>query len=470
MNYAARYRNADLVEVCLAGAGGFGRCLLAQSVSIPLLNVRVVVEREPEIAVAALRELGFSPSTWMLCTNATEAKVAYSQGKKVVTDDLAAVIDLPFAVLVEATGHPEGAARHARMAVEAGRHVAMVSKEADCVVGPLLAHMAGKRERVVTPVDGDQPSLLIGLISWAEVLGLEILAAGKSSEYDFVFDPEAGTLTSNGHSFDCPQMGETLTGETTDLIARIARRARLAAPFVQRAVPDLCELSIVANATGFLPDRPDLHAPLARIQEVPSLFRPRSEGGIFSETRVLDVFHCVRRPFELSLAGGVFIVVRCGDAKTWRLLGEKGHILSPDGRTAMLTIPRHLLGVEAATTLLDAAILGETSGREKPSHQVDLTAVAHAELPAGTHLTMGGHHHTIENVGPRIVPAGALGPDAAAPFYIAANRTLIRSVGAGDTIKMADLDLTRTGELLQLRRVQDTLFFPSRETAVRETA
>ena len=48
---------------------------------------------------------------------------------------------------------------------------------------------------ICTPVDGDQPSLLIDLVTWAEVLGMDIIAAGKSSEYDFVFDPASGNVT-----------------------------------------------------------------------------------------------------------------------------------------------------------------------------------------------------------------------------------------------------------------------------------
>ncbi len=64
----------------------------------------------------------------------------------------------------------------------------MVSKEADSVVGPYLSQRANKAGVVATPVDGDQPSLLIGLLCWARLLGLNVVAAGKSSEYDFVYD------------------------------------------------------------------------------------------------------------------------------------------------------------------------------------------------------------------------------------------------------------------------------------------
>ena len=89
-------------------------------------------------------------------------------------------------VVVEATGQPEAAAHHALLAVEANKHLALVTKELDSVAGPGLKALAAERGCVVTTVDGDQPSLLIGLVTWAEVMGFHLIAAGKSSEYDFV--------------------------------------------------------------------------------------------------------------------------------------------------------------------------------------------------------------------------------------------------------------------------------------------
>ena len=39
-------------------------------------------------------------------------------------------------------------------------------------------------------VNGDQPRNLLDLYSWGKILGLEIVAAGKASEYDFVWNPD----------------------------------------------------------------------------------------------------------------------------------------------------------------------------------------------------------------------------------------------------------------------------------------
>ena len=169
---------------------------------------------------------------------------------------------------VEATGDPEAGTRHALLAIAAGHHVVMVTKDTDSVVGPELGRRAAARGLVVTPADGDQPSLLIGLVTWAEVLGLTIICAGKSSESVFVFDPATGAVTSNGRTVAAPGLGDWLDPWERQWAEFVAARSAAAADLPQRAVPDLCELALVANATALSPDRPDLHAPILRIPEI----------------------------------------------------------------------------------------------------------------------------------------------------------------------------------------------------------
>ncbi|NGN41731.1 flagellar biosynthesis protein FlgA [Mesorhizobium sp. CGMCC 1.15528] len=460
MNYHAYFNAGDrLIETCVIGTGGFGRSFLAQGLRVPLMRARVAVDVDAQTALQAMLAVGIAREDIRVCDNAEAAEKAWNEGAFIAAGEFEHVAGLPVDVVVEATGHPEAGARHARMAIEAGRHLALVSKEVDSVVGPGLAVMARSRGKVVTPVDGDQPSLLIGLVSWAETLGFEIIAAGKSSEYDFVFDAAAGTLTSNGRTVSAPEFGQyaRLDGRDSSLVAEARSRAAAALP--QRAVPDLCELSVVANAVGFAPDRPQLHAPIARIDEVPTILCETSEGGILSGPRRLEVFHCLRDPGGISFAGGVFVVVRCEDRPTWKMLEEKGHVVSRNGNAAMVYIPRHLLGLEAATSILAAGMNGVSTGGTEPSHHVDLVAVADVDLAAGTTLAMGGHHHSIEGVSSMMLPAGPLVPDAPAPFYLASNKRLSRPVRQGEPIRMADLEIPEDSELMKLRRLQDAHFF-----------
>jgi predicted homoserine dehydrogenase-like protein len=461
MNHLEYYSCASgPVETCIVGSGGFGRSFLAQGRRVPQMRARIAVDVEASIAAAGFTAIGIPQTDVALCLTAEEAALAWTAGKYIAAADLSIVIGLPIDVVVEATGNPEAGARHSRIAIEAGRHLVLVSKEVDSVVGPYLAQLAAQRGKVVTPVDGDQPSLLIGLITWAQTLGFEIVAAGKSSEYDFVYDETAGTMNCDGKTVSLPAFAThwTLGSGLPDELAK--ERSQACAALPQRAVPDLCELLVVANATGFVPDRADLHAPIARIPEVPDFFAPLAEGGLLSGERILDVFHCLRRPDEASFAGGVFVVVHCADRVTWDLLAAKGHVVSRDRQRAMVYLPRHLLGLEAATSVLDAAIHGRSSGARSPQPRLDLIARATRRLTAGTVLAMGGHHHSIDGTSAQLQPASPLRSDNPVPFYLAANRRLVRDVTAGAAITLADIEVDPQSELLALRRLQDAFFFP----------
>lgn len=462
MNYHTYFtvpNGAGPVQCCIIGTGGFGLSFLAQSRKIALLRTRVAIDLDANSAAAAMVAAGYPQDDVAICRTRVEAKSAWDSGRSIAADDISVVLDLPIDVVVEATGHPEAGARHARLAIDAGFHLALVSKEVDSVIGPELARRARQAGRVVTPVDGDQPSLLIGMISWAQILGLEIVAAGKSSEYDFVFDPADNTLSCNGRSITAPDFASWL-----DLGARacpeVARgRAEAAAALPQRAVPDLCELAVVANSTGLMPDRSDLHAPIARIVEVADFLSPSGEGGLLQKSGTLDVFHCLRLPGEPSFAGGVFLVIRAGQDATWSVLAEKGHVMSRTGDFAMLYLPRHLLGVEAATSILEAGLKSVSSGAVEPKPIVDLVAYADQDLPAGTVLTASGHHHSIVGVSGRLVGAFPMTLEDAAPFYIVANRRLKRSVSRGSPILLGDVELDDASELLSARVEQDGYFF-----------
>lgn len=460
MNYEILLKpGARKVRIALTGAGDFARSFLYQAFKMKCLDVAVVINRTPSRAVKAYVSAGISSDNLVICESAQAARKAFEAGKRVVVADGDLVKDLPLDVLVEATGHPETGALHAKRAIESGWHIVMVSKEVDSVIGPELAEMATQIGRVYTPVDGDQPSLLIGLISWARVLGLKILSAGKASEYDFVYDPEACTVTANEKTVSAKGMPDLWDPESVPPVDLARKRSQMLSSLPQRSVPDLCEMEIVANATGLKPDIPSFHAPVARLVEVPDFFCPAKMGGLLSGEGKLDIFNCLRRGDEASMGGGVFIVVECEDQTTWHILKQKGHPCSRNNRCVMLYHPAHLLGVEAPISVLIASNLGMPTGASHPRPVCDLIGRAMRNLPAGFVLEMGGHHHTIEGVEALLVDGGPMLPDSPAPFYMFANRRLLRPVTAGSIITTKAIDIDTSSILANLRKAQDNRFF-----------
>jgi predicted homoserine dehydrogenase-like protein len=444
------------IRAGLVGAGEFGATFLAQARHMPDLDGVAVCDRDLERARAALLAAGHRSDDIVECRDEADAGRARSEGKLVLVGNADLLARLPVDVVVEATGDPEGAAATALAAIENRKHVVMVTKEAEIVIGPELARRAALNDVVHTPVDGDQPSLLIGLVGWASALGLPVICAGKASESDFVWDPSTGTVAAWGRSVAAPEYREAFDGAGLSQDQVLARRART--PFPRTTVPDLCEMGIVANHTGLMPDRPELHAPVARTVELPALFRERRVGGLLGGAGRVDMFNCLRRPDELSFAGGVFVVVEAPDAATGRLFAAKGIPTCPEKRCILLHNPVHLLGAEAPMSAISAARLGCSTGGLDVRPRVDLVARASRDLEPGEILAMGARHD-LDGLEPELHPARPVGETAPLPYYLATGLTVRRHVRQGALLEGADVELPSNSVLLKLRLSQDSEFF-----------
>ncbi|MFK4045039.1 homoserine dehydrogenase [Roseomonas mucosa] len=451
MNHEILFRDLGdrRFRFALTGAkGGFSRTLLAQIRAIPRLQPAVLCDLDPDGVLALLAELGFPAGAARICDTPDGAREAAAAGQIVVLRDQSLLGAVPHDILVEATGQPEAGARMALEAIRRGTHVAMVSKEVDSVVGPHLNRLAVERGLVYTTADGDQPSNLIGLVTWARLLGFEVVAAGKSSEYDFVLDHATSVVTCAELQGEAPALADLwILGE--DVAETLARRSAALAGLPQSATPDYCEMNVVANSTGLLPSRPELSYPLCRITELADVFIPREEGGILGRTGVVDVFNCLRRPEEVSFGGGVFVVVRAGDRPVWEMLRGKGHLVSRNARYACLFLPYHWMGLETPVSLLSAAGHGRASGSDTQRVHAVMVARTERDFRAGEVLEMGGHHHIMTDCTPLLLPAAEA--EGLAPFYLAANKPLLVDVPRGTLVREAMVDLA--GSLLQsLRR------------------
>lgn len=460
MNYQTLFKAASekTVRAAIIGAGEFGVSFVSQARLVPGLEVPAVCNRTVSKAVRAFVIAGAAENDVKVCESEAEVKKAYESGKLVAVSDAMLLMGLPLDVMVEGTGNPEVGAKYAEAAIDNGMHVVMVSKETDSVVGPILCRKAIRAGLIYTTVEGDQPSLLIELITWGRALGMNILCAGKSSEYDFMYDPIAQTVSRADVSVDVPDFDKLwLMGNTPAPEMYQARRSMLSG-LTQRATPDLCEMSLVCNATGMRPSTEMLNSAVSRTVEVPEFMTTRDMGGILETGGVLDVVNCLRRDEDSSMAGGVFIVVECQDRVTWDMLIAKGHPANRDNSCAMIHRPVHLLGVEAPISVMAAALMNHATGAEEMKPLSDMAGRTTRDLKAGTRLQAGGHHHDIDGVAAIIVngaPADGANP---APFYMMDGGVLKSDVPAGTIITCDMVELPGDSVMARLRAEQDRVF------------
>ena len=450
------------VRAGVVGVGEFGVSLAARDRRLAHLDVSALADIDVARACDRLVRAGVARADLAVCDTVAQALAALEAGKRVVASDGAILPELPLDVLVDATGDPETAARTGDAGIRSGKHVVLASKEADSVIGPMLYRKARAAGLVYSQVDGDQPSLLIKLVAWARELGLEVLAGGKASEYDFVYDPAAETVATRARSAHVPGIRALWDLPAERRAEAIASRGELLAALPQKSAPDFCEMGIVANATGLKPDCAAMHAPVARTIELPDLFCARAEGGLFGRTGAVDIFNCFRRADEASFAGGVFVIVDIHDDATFEVLKGKCIPASRKGSRLLLYNPTHLLGVEAPISILAAALCGHSTVDGDFRPRCDFVARAARDLPTGTVLAIGDQHtHSVPHLEPHLLDAAPVGPGRPLPYYMATGNRLARAVEAGEYLTADAVEPPRESTLWRLRAEQDGAFFPA---------
>lgn len=458
-------RKKDSVCAAVIGAGHFGTAVVTQQSYNPFLKVAVVADKNKDLAKSALEKAEISPDLIVYCDSAQAAEEAIAAGKYVYTDQADIIMDTAsIDVVCEGTGVPEAGAYFAKAAIGNNKHVVMINKECDSVVGPILKKMANDKGVVYTPVDGDQHGLLMAMIEWAKIVGLTVICAGKARDGEFVYDEKAGTVSI---AADGITVHEDYVIEISDEDAKylamipegkaeeyVAKRAEIFKDLPGAGAFDLCEMTIVANSTGLAPEYAPLRQASLRITEFPIAYCAKKNGGIFDGEGVVDVVTCFRRADESGMGGGVFMVVRCDNAYSNYILTTKGQIPNYDKSTAVIYRPYHLCGAETATSILTAGLLGMDTGSLEYKPCFDLVKVAARDIKAGE---IFGNDHD-EKLMAEIRPAAKLADHNAIPGHMLDGNAARVDIPKGTLITYGMVQRPEKSVLWELRALQDETF------------
>jgi len=471
MIYSQLYQRAASqgpVKVGLIGTGHYGTAVLTQSMSIPLLHVAAIADNNLEAAKRAYAQAGVAENEMVVCSSRAEALRALPK-KRIIVEDPLLLMDLPLDVIAESTGAPEAGARHAYEAICHGKHVAMISKEPDSVVGPMLKHLADQAGVVYSQVDGDQHGLMIGWVGWLRSLGLEVLCAGKARDGEVAFKDDFSSArgvwnpnceTSAAHDTvnlapeDRRWLGFIPEGESAKYLAE-RHRILQSMPSMRSATFDLCESVIAVNATGLLPDGPDMHDPVVRISEIPRVLCPRSEGGVLEKRGVIDVVIPLRGECDANMGGGVFAVIACSNDYSRQIVVEKGLWANPKQTAAVIFRPHHLCGVETSTTLLCAGLLGIPTGNDA-SYRPLYDMIVSTLRPRRAGEIINCEHDPSFKAS--LVPAVSLKSRGPLPAHLSTGRRLKQDIPAGAALTQDMLDIPADSFLFDLRKKQDEHF------------
>ena len=431
------------IRVAIIGCGRFGVMTAAQIRRAPGMTVAVACDTALPRAIEALRLAGYDADGAVVTTRVAEANDAIGRCTPVITESPEVAIETDVDVVVEATGVPDAGARHAFKAITAGKHVVMVTVEADVLVGPVLKRMADSAGVAYGLAYGDQPALIEGLYDWAAGLGLEVVAAGK------------GTMYLPEYRLGTPDEALVRYGYSAEDATRDDLNAQMYNSFLD-GTKSAIEMCAVANMTGLVPDVPGMHFPPSSADDLPSILKPREEGGILSRKGVVEVVSCLRRDgseIPNSLRWGVFLVLTVDSPYLLSCLREYGVSMDPTGTYGVMYRPFHLIGMETPVSIARSYLYGEPTGAPV-GHIGEVASVAKRDLRPGDVLDGEGGYTVYGS----LVMASQAGTEGLVPIGLCHGAVMKRAVPAGRMLTSGDVEMPEGGFALHLREIQAQVF------------
>ena len=451
-----------VVRAGLIGCGNFGAAIFTQGRLIPRLELKVVSDVNVEAARKAFRLAGVEDADIAVCDTPGQALWAMEAGKWVIVEDAMHLMSLPLHVIATATMVPEAGVKYAYEAIRHGKHVVMVDKEADCVCGPILKHLADRAGVVYTAEDGDQPSLTMGLVSWAQMLGLEIIGGGYLHEV--IYDPASGKLQyslAEDLEVTVPEEDRWAMGPIQEgqVHRYMEARDRLSAQFqhLEECPANMCHLVVIANGTGFMPEVPSSHLSIARISELPRVLCPQEDGGILRTRKALALPNILRSGEAPMTRNGAYIMVTTEDGHARETLARC--LESNWNKSAFLVYrPHHMVGVETATSIMVAGLLRAPTGSNTVLPRLDVQIQTRRDFRKGETVSAPSELAYYPDVRATLIPSVPVADDNPLPGYMSEANRLTVDVPEGTVITRRMIAPPEDSVMWLLREKQDELF------------
>jgi predicted homoserine dehydrogenase-like protein len=444
MNLYAKLRERAVqgrpLIVGLIGAGKFGAMYLAQVPNTPGVHLAGIADLSVDNARISLERVGWAAPRHA----APSLDVALRTGATYVSEDWQALIAHPaIEIIVEATGNPIAAVEHALAAFAHGKHVVMVTVEADAFCGPLLAQRAEQAGVVYSLAYGDQPALICDLVDWARAAGFAVVAAGRGHKWQ----PHFAQST--------PETVWGYYGLTPEQAKAGGLNPKMFNSFLDGSKPAI-ESTAVCNATGLAPAPDGLAYPAGSIADIPALMRPRSEGGVLHHKGQVEVVSSLERdgrPIEYDIRFGVWVVFEGDTDYIRRCFTEYGVHTDASGRYACLYKRWHLIGLEVGISVASVGLRREPTGCPG-GFQADAIATAKRALKPGEILDGEGGYTVVG----KLMPAAESLRIGALPLGLAHQVKLKTSLAAGQPVRWSDVEVDTAQAAVKLRREMEAMF------------
>ncbi len=412
------------IRVGLIGSGEMGTDIVTQCGMMPGITVAAIAEINAGAAAKALAIAGRAAGSHVEASTQSAFDTALEGNKTAITADAQLVCKSPHVdVVIDATGRPGVGASIGLVAMEHGKHLVMMNVEADVTIGAYLAHEAKRLGVVYTLGAGDEPSSCIELINFVKSLGYPIIAAGKGKNNPLNIDA------------------------TPDLYAAEAKarnmNARMLVEFVDGS-KTMVEMAAISNATGLVPDKPGMHGPAATLDELASTLCPIADGGLLSQTGVVDY------SIGKGVAPGVFVIAKAPHARIHERLSD---LKMGKGPYFKFIRPYHLTSLEVPLSCARAVLYGTADMVPLPVPTSEVCALAKRDLNVGDKLDAIGEY--IYRAW--IMTVADAAKAHAVPCGLLEGGKVTKPIKKGELLNSSNVEVDRTSRIYALKQAQDNM-------------
>jgi predicted homoserine dehydrogenase-like protein len=221
------------------------------------------------------------------------------------------------------------------------------------------------------------------------------------------------------------------------------------------------ESTAVCNATGLTPAPWGLRYPPASVDDIPTVMRPREEGGQLHHKGQVEVVSSLNpdgSKIDYDIRFGVWVVFEGDTEYIRRCFTEYGVRTDPSGRYACLYKRWHLIGLEVGISVASVGVRGEPTGCAT-GFRADVVASAKRDLQPGEVLDGEGGYTVVG----RLMPAEESLRVGGLPLGLAHDVKLARPVAAGQPVCWSDVVVQESLTAVKIRREMERMFAPGRE-------
>jgi predicted homoserine dehydrogenase-like protein len=422
------------------GAGKFAAMYIAQVPRTPGVHLVGIADLNPANARTNLDRTGWTAAHY----GAPSLDAALKERRTHIGEDWRALVSHPAVdIVVEATGNPIAAVEHALEAFRNGKHVVMVTVEADCFCGPMLARKAAEAGVVYSLAYGDQPALICDLVDWARAAGFPVVAAGRGHKWL----PHYAQST--------PETVWGYYGLTPEQAKIGGLNPKMFNSFLDGSKPAI-ETSAVCNATGLTPAPDGLSYPAGSVDQIPNLMRPRAEGGVLHHKGQVEVVSSLQpdgTPIAYDIRFGVWVAFEGETEYIRRCFAEYGVKTDDSGRYACLYKRWHLIGLEVGISVASVGLRNEPTGCAT-GFRADAIATAKRALKPGEVLDGEGGYTVVG----KLMPAQDSLAQGCLPLGLAHGWKVLKPVAAGQPVRWSDVAVDANVRAVRLRREMERAF------------